>query len=93
MNPSKKLEIDSYLDADFSRMYEYENPIDALCIKSCIGYMVTVADCPDIWQSKLQTKNVLSTMEAEIIELAHNCRELFPIMDVLKFLGKPVGYW
>ena len=30
-------------------------------------------------------------MEAEIIALAHSCRELFPIMDMVKSLSSAVG--
>lgn len=30
-------------------------------------------------------------MEAEIIALAHSCRELFPIIDLVISLGKAVG--
>ena len=30
-------------------------------------------------------------MEAEIIALAHSCRELFPIMDMVKQLGPLLG--
>ena len=37
-----------------------------------------------MWQSKLQTETALSTMEAEVVALAHSCRELFPIIDLAK---------
>ena len=43
------------------------------------------------WMSKLQTETALSTIEAEIIALAHCCWELFPIMDQLAELGEIVG--
>jgi hypothetical protein len=44
-----------------------------------------------VWVSKLQTETALSTMEAEIIALAHCCRELFPVMDIVSEVGKVVG--
>ena len=91
LNPSKELKIDCYPDADFAGMYGHEKPTDPACVKSRTGYTITVADCPVIWQSKLQTETALSTMEAEIIALAHSCKELFPIMDMVEFLGKEVG--
>ena len=84
MNPSKELKIDFYPDADFAGMYSHEKPTDPACVKSRTGYTITVADCPVIWQSKLQTETALSTMEAEIIALAHSCKELFPIMDMVE---------
>ena len=44
-----------------------------------------------VWVSKLQTKIALSTMEAEIVALAHCCWELFPVCDIVKEVGKVVG--
>ncbi len=41
-----------------------------------------VADCPII---------CLSTMEVEIIAIAHSCCKLFPIMDGVSIMGKPFG--
>jgi hypothetical protein len=85
------LKIDCYPDADFAGMYGHERNNDPACAKSRTGYVITVADCPVHWQSKLQTETALSTMEAEIIALAHSCRELFPIMDMVKSLSSAVG--
>ena len=53
--------------------------------------MITFANCAVHWQSKLQTQTAQSTMEAEIIALAHSCRELFPIIDMSHALGAAVG--
>ncbi len=44
-----------------------------------------------VWVSKLQTETALSTMEAEIIALAHCCWELFPVMDIVDEIGEVVG--
>ena len=85
------LKIDCYPDADFAGMYGHERNNDPACVKSRTGYVITVADCPIHWQSKLQTETALSTMEAEIIALAHSCRELFPVMDIVKSLSSAVG--
>ncbi len=62
LNPSKELEIDCYPDADFAEMYGYENSSNPSCIKSRTGFVITVANCPVLWQSKLQTETELSTM-------------------------------
>ena len=92
INPSSdKLKIDCYPDADFAGMYGYEKPDDPSCVKSRTGFIINVADCPVLWQSKLQTETALSTMQAEIIALAHSCRELFPVMDMVHSLGPAVG--
>ena len=39
----------------------------------------------------IATKTALLTMEAEIVALAHSCRELFPIMDMVSSIGPVVG--
>ena len=72
-------------------MYGYESSSDPSCVKSRTGFVITVANCPVLWQSKLQTETALSTMEAEVVALAHSCRELFPIMDMVSLLGTKVG--
>lgn len=87
LNPSGNvLKIDCYPDADFAGMYGHEKSNDPACVKSRTGYVITAANCPVHWQSKLQGQTAGSTMEAEINALAHSCRELFPIMDMLKSL-------
>ena len=35
-------------------------------------------------------ETALSTMESDIVDLAHNCRELFPMIDMTKYIGKSV---
>ena len=72
-------------------MYGHEEATDPASVKSRTGYVINVADCPVHWQSKLQTETALSTMEAEIVALAHSCRELFPIMDMVSSIGPVVG--
>ena len=85
------LQIDSYPDADFAGLYGYEKTTDPASVKSRTGFIITVAESPVLWQSKLQTETALSTMEAEIVALAHSCRELFPVMDIVSSLGPAVG--
>jgi hypothetical protein len=92
MNPSSDVcKIDAYPDADFAGMYGHEDHTDPACTKSRTGFIITFAECPVLWQSKLQTEMALSTMEAEIIALSACCRELFPIMDMVKSLTESVN--
>ncbi len=91
MNPSRDVcKIDAYPDADFASMYGHEEHTDPACSKSWTGFIITFADCPVFWQSKLLTETALSTMEAKIIALAACCRELFPIMDMVSSVTKSV---
>jgi hypothetical protein len=82
----------AYPDADFAALYGHEKITDPACAKSRTGFLLTVSNCPMmVWVSKLQTETALSTMEAEIIALAHCCWELFPVMDIVAEVGKAVG--
>ena len=53
--------------------------------------MITFTNSPVLWKSKLHTGNDPSTMEAEVIVLAHSCRELFLVVDMDKYLSGAVG--
>ena len=85
------LQIDNYPDADFAGLYGYEEPTNPASTKSRTGFVITVAECPVLWLSKLQTETALSTMEAEIVALSHSCKELFPVMDMVDSLGSALG--
>jgi hypothetical protein len=92
LNPTGDiLKIDAYPDADFAGLHGHEKPTDPASVKSRTGYVITVADCAVLWQSKLQSETALSTMEAEIVALAHCCRELFPVMDMVASIGPVVN--
>jgi len=92
MNPSSDAcKIDAYPDTDFAGIYGHEEHTDPACAKSRTEFILTFADCPVFWQSKLQTaETALSTTEAEIIALSACCRELFPIMDMVSSVTKSV---
>ncbi len=60
-------------------------------VKSRTKYVFMVASYPFMWKSKLQSETALSTMEGEIIDLAHSCFKLFPIMDGVSIMGKAIG--
>ena len=91
LKPTGQLKVDAYPDANFAGLYGYEKPNDPACAKSRTGFLITVSDCPMVWVSKLQTETAMSTMEAEIIALSHCCRELFPVVDIVKEVGDVVG--
>ncbi len=86
LNPSHDLHLDCYPDADFAGLWKHEHPDDPHCVRSRTGYLITLANCPVIWASKMQTEIALSTMEAEYIALSTACRDLFPLMDKLSEL-------
>ncbi len=85
------MKIDRFPEADFAGMYEHEVMDNPFCIKSSNENVIMVTNCPIMRQSKLQSDTALSTMEADIETIAHNCCKLFPIMDGVSIMGKVIG--
>ena len=56
LRPSEKLVVDCYADADFAGLWGHEYPQDPICARSITGFVVTFANCPLLWVSKLQTE-------------------------------------
>jgi hypothetical protein len=82
LNPSKTLNIDCYLDADFAGLWTRDIKQDPHCVRSQTGYVLCLSNCPVSWKSKLQTEIALSTMEAEYVTLSTSCHDLFPLIDI-----------
>ncbi|KAL7457958.1 hypothetical protein ACHAWC_009470 [Mediolabrus comicus] len=80
--------INAFPDADFAGLYGHEHPADPACVKSRTGFVITIANCPIMWKSSLQSKTALSTMEAEITALAHCMKELLSIMNLAKMFAE-----
>jgi len=84
----KAISVDCYVDADFAGLWGHEDDQDPVCVKSRTGYVITVADCPLLWASKLQSEIALSTLEAEYIALSQSMRCVIPLKRlVTKVLG------
>ena len=56
-------------------------------IFSRTGFFITLAGCPIIWLSKLQSEISLSSTECEYIALSQSMREVIPLMELLKELN------
>ena len=91
IKPTATIGINAYPDTDFAGLYGYEDNNDPVCVRSHMGYVITVARCPIFWSSKLQTKTATSNMEAEIIALGSCCRELLPIIALVNEISIAVG--
>ena len=88
LDPSDDLSLDCYPDADFAGLWGHEHPQDPHCARSRTGFVITLAGCPVVWSSKLQTEIALSTMESEYVAMSTACKDLFPIMDLVNELGQ-----
>ena len=83
-NPFKKLVVDCYDDADFAGLWGHENPQAPICGRSRTGFVVTFANCPLLWVSKLQTEIAISTINSEYVEFSHSVRALLTLKSLIK---------
>jgi hypothetical protein len=84
-DPQKSLEV--FADADFSGNWITSTAADdPSTAKSRTGFLITLANCPVTWSSKLQTQIALSSTEAEYIALSQSLREAIPMMQLLQEL-------
>jgi hypothetical protein len=61
----ENLPIDCYVDANFAGLWGFEDKQDPTSVTSRTGFIIFVAYCPVLWQSKLKTDIATSIMEAE----------------------------
>ena len=68
--------VECFVDADFAGLWNVEHNDDPVSSKSRKGFVMFIANCPVIWQSKLQVETAMSTTEAEVVALSQAMREL-----------------
>ena len=90
MKPTGDWKIDCYVDADFCGLWGSEDPNDPVVSKSRTGFIITLAGCPLLWSSKLQTETSVSTMMAEYVALSSAMREMLPLKNLVKAVAKTV---
>ena len=73
-NPSKKLVVDFYADADFVGLWGHEYLQDPICDRSRTGFVVTFDNCPLLWASKIHTDIDISTLYSDYVALYHSVR-------------------
>ena len=71
-----------YADADFAGNYTPQDSSDPNSVKSRSGFVITYANCPIAWQSKLQTEIALSTTESEYISLSQATRTMLFLIEL-----------
>ena len=77
IRPSKNLNIEAFVDADFAGLYGQEPDHVPEAAKSRTGYVITLAGCPVIWKSQLQGETALSTTHAEYVALSQCMRIVY----------------
>ena len=90
-NPSNKLVVDCYADAYFVGLWGHEDPQYPICARNRTGFVVTFANCPLLWMSKLQTEIALSTLHSDYMALSHSVRALLPFKCLIKKVIENLG--
>ena len=86
MTPTAEPRVDCYPDADFAGLYGHEDSQDPHCARSRTGFVILAFGCPILWKSSMQNIIALSTMEAEYVALSTACRDLFPVVELIREL-------
>ena len=68
------------VDADFVGGFDKSATDHSSCERLIIGVVITCANCPTTWKSKLQTDISLSATEENHIDLSLAFREAAPLM-------------
>jgi len=88
--PTFDWKVDCHVDSDFCGLWGSEDPNDPIVSKSRTGYVITLAGCPLLWKSSLQTETSVSTMMAEYVALSTAMRDLLPLKRLVKTIAKVV---
>ena len=84
LKPSSTCNVDCYVDADFAGLYSVTDPNKSDSARSRAGFVLTVADCPVVWKSKLIHEICLSTLHSEYVALSMAVREFLPLKELVK---------
>jgi len=82
------LQLDCYVDADFSGLFGIEDSLDPVSSKSRTGYVFRLGNCPVLWVSRLQQETTLSTTEAEYVAMSQAMRDLLPMRQLVLEIAK-----
>ena len=91
MTTSSSFKMDAYVDSDFMGLYGKEKRTDPANVKSRIGYVLCINECPIVWSSRLNDAIALSTMMAEYYALSHCMREVLPLRELTKGVARGLG--
>ena len=80
--------MDVYVDSDFLGLCGQESWVDPDNVKSRIGHVILLNECPIIWSSHLDPSVCTSTMMAEYHALSTAMREVLPLRNTVQAIGK-----
>ena len=84
MKPYIEKGIECYVDDDSVGGWSQEEGKDIGLGLSIMGYVITYANYPIIWASRIQTKIAFSTTEVEYIDISQVTRDVLPFVSLMK---------
>jgi hypothetical protein len=89
--PMNDLKLDLWVDADFAGLWNAEDAQDPASVRSRSGFVATLGGVPVLWGSKLMTKIMLSTTEAEYCSACMAMKQFIPLRRMVKEILEPFG--
>jgi hypothetical protein len=86
------LDIDVFVDTDFSGLWPHEDPLDPTCVKSCTGYVIKLSSSGTLWGSRLHSAIAFLMMEAEYTALSITMREVLPFKALVEAVATVVSF-
>ena len=81
----KEQSFDCHVDASFSGDWDREGALEDIdTARSRTGFVISYANCPIIWTSRLQTQIALSSTESEYLALSTALRDVIPLMGLVR---------
>ena len=84
MKPDRTQGLTCYVDADFAGNWTADQALDPRACLSRTGFVIFYANCPVVWQSKLQSTISLSTTEAEHVALSSAMRDVTCLIHLIE---------
>ena len=79
------------METDFAGLWPHEDKLDPTCVKSQTGFVICIANCPVIWQSKLQSEIATLTTEAKCVALSVAMRSVIPFLNIARAIKTHLG--
>ena len=91
IKPTKKFQLDLYVDADFCGLFKREDDHDPNVARSRSGWVISLCGCPLVWKSQLQAHITQSTTEAEYSALTTSLRTFLPLKKLIEEMIHNLG--
>ena len=91
VKPSKEIQLEMYVDADYAGLFGIEDPEDKDSARSRMGYLARLGNFPIVAKSMLHTSVVQSTAESEYTALSYALKVLIPLQQLVQELMTIIG--